>query len=46
MEERIEGCLGKVAAKIVLDAAAQERILKGVKAKKYSRKKLARRHQR
>lgn len=41
MEDRIEECLKKVSAKIVLDVVAQERILKGVEAKKYSRKRVS-----
>lgn len=41
MESRIEERLEKAAAQIVPDAAAKERILEGVKAKKVSRKRLA-----
>lgn len=41
MEDRIEECLEKAAVKIMLDTAARERILKGVKAKKYSKKRLS-----
>lgn len=41
MEDGIEESLKKAAVQIVLDAEAQKRILKGVKARKYSRKILS-----
>ncbi|MDE7232629.1 MAG: hypothetical protein K2N37_06110 [Lachnospiraceae bacterium] len=41
MEDRIEKSLKKAATQIVPDAAAQERILEGIKSKKVSRKRLS-----
>ena len=38
MEDRIEECLNKVVAKIVLGCAVQERILKDVKTKNIAKR--------